>query len=446
MTASPNPGRRPHLDRITWITYLQLSLFAFFLYGFGATQALLRDEQGTSRTIASLHAIVFAAANVVAGLLIPRLMERWGRGRVIRYAVIVMSLGIAVYTAPFGLPASMIGIALVSCGGVSLVATANAFILDYQGSAGPAALTQANALAALFGFLVPLIIGLTTALAWGWRTGLWALIVALLVTEFLRSRQPQTPRLHLAQAPRPQHPTTTGHSGHDHSPMPRRFWWSLGVVGLLLATEFTLTLWSADLLRERAGLGPAAAAASLAAVTGGMFCGRIVGSRLAQRWSVDRLLVSSIVLTLSAFFVAWTFTRAWVIVTALFVVGLGIAVHWPIGVSRAVASSGGRIDRASGLSSVAAGVAGGIAPFVLGVLSDQIGFHLAFLTVPVLLVTALALLLIRPVTIAEPAPEPEPVNDDALRRLTRDDPAGASLPEPTTADRPAADDRPPRSQ
>ena len=446
MTSSPAPGRRPHLDRITWITYLQLSLFAFFLYGFGATQALLRDEQGTSRTIASLHAIVFAAANVIAGLLIPRLMERWGRGRVIRYAVIVMSLGIAVYTAPFGLPASLIGTALVSCGGVSLVATATAFILDYQGSAGPAALTQANALAALFGFLVPLIIGLTTALAWGWRTGLWALIVALLLTELLRSRQPPTPHLQLAQAPRPQSPTTAGHSENDHSPMPRRFWWSLGVVGLLLATEFTLTLWSADLLRERAGLGPAAAAASLAAVTGGMFLGRIVGSRLAQTWSVDRLLISSIVLTLSAFFVAWTFTRAWVIVTALFVVGLGIAVHWPIGVSRAVASSGGRIDRASGLSSVAAGVAGGIAPFVLGVLSDQIGFHLAFLTVPALLATALALLIIRPVTTTAPAPAPAPMNDDALPHFTRDDPAGASPPEPTTADRPAADERPPRSQ
>ena len=427
MTASPSSGRRPNLDRITWITYLQLSLFAFFLYGFGATQALLRDEQGTSRTIASLHAIVFAAANVITGLLIPRLMERWGRGRVIRYAVIVMSLGIAVYTAPFGLPASLIGTALVSCGGVSLVATASAFILDYQGSAGPAALTQANALAALFGFFVPLIVGLTTALAWGWRIGLWALIVALLVAELLRSRQPPTPRLQLAQAPRPQHPNTAGQSGSDHSPMPRRFWWSLGVVGLLLATEFTLTLWSADLLRERAGLGPAAAAASLAAVTGGMFLGRIVGSRLAQTWSVDRLLISSIVLTLSAFFVAWTFT---------------LAVHWPIGVSRAVASSGGRIDRASGLSSVAAGVAGGIAPFVLGVLSDQIGLHLAFLTVPVLLTTALALLLMRPVTTTAP----EPMNDDALPHLTRDDPAGASPPGPTTADRPAADDRPPRSQ
>ena len=184
--------------------------------------------------------------------------------------------------------------------------------------------------------------------------------------------------------------------------MPRRFWWALTVVALLLATEFTLTLWSADLLRERAGLGPAAAAASLAAVTGGMFLGRLFGSRLAQSWSVDRLLITSILIALAAFFVAWMSTSPWAILGALFVVGLGIAVHWPIGVSRAVASSGGLIDRASGLSSVAAGAASGIAPFILGAMSDSIGFHSAFLIVPALLVTALVLILAKPVRSNEP--------------------------------------------
>ncbi len=396
-TSSPDLGRRPVLDRITWITYVQVSLFAFFLYGFGATQALLRDEQGTSRTVASLHAVVFATANVLTGLLIPRLIERWGRGLVIRYAIIVMSIGIAVYTAPFGLTASLIGTALVACGGVSLIATANAFILDYQGSAGPAALTQANALAALFGFVVPLVIGITTAIALGWRTGLWALIVALLLSEILRSRQEHTPRVERAESPTATHPAGTG-----RVQMPRRFWWALTVVALLLATEFTLTLWSADLLRERAGLGPAAAAASLAAVTGGMFLGRLFGSRLAQSWSVDRLLITSILIALAAFFVAWMSTSPWAILGALFVVGLGIAVHWPIGVSRAVASSGGLIDRASGLSSVAAGAASGIAPFILGAMSDSIGFHSAFLIVPALLVTALVLILAKPVRSNEP--------------------------------------------
>jgi fucose permease len=395
--SSPDTGRRPVLDRITWISYTQISLFAFFLYGFGATQALLRDEQGTSRTIASLHATVFALANIVMGLMVPRLIARWGRGRVIRYAIIVMCIGIAIYTAPFGLAASLTGTAIVAGSGVTLIATVNAFIFAYQGPAGPAAITQANALAALFGFAVPLVIGTTTALAVGWRAGLWALIVALIVSEILRSRNEETPEVVRAEFPTASHPVR-----EEKVQMPRPFWWSLSVVGLLLATEFTLTLWSADLLRERAGLGAAAAAASLAAVTGGMFLGRLYGSRLARTWNVDRLLTASILIALAGFTVAWLSTITWVILVSLFVVGLGLSVQWPIGVSRAVASSGGLIDKASGLSSVAAGAAGGVAPFILGALSDTIGLHLAFLIVPVLLTTALILIIAKPVRSNEP--------------------------------------------
>lgn len=395
--SSPDTGRRPVLDRITWISYVQLSLFAFFLYGFGATQALLRDEQGTTRTIASLHATVFALANVVMGLLISRLIARWGRGRVIRFAIFVMSFGILVYTAPFGLAASLIGTAVVASGGVAMIATINAFILDYQGPAGPAALTQANALAALFGFVVPLIIGITTALAVGWRAGLWVLIVVLLASEIVRTRNEKSRKVIQAEFPTEKHLVRT-----EKVHMPRPFWWSLAVVGLLLATEFTLTLWSADLLRERAGLGAAAAAASLAAVTGGMFLGRLYGSRLAQTWNIDRLLTASILISLAGFAVAWLSTMTWVILVSLFVVGLGISVQWPIGVSRAVASSGGRIDKASGLTSVAAGAASGVAPFILGALSDTIGFHSAFLIVPALLVTALILIIAQPIRSHEP--------------------------------------------
>lgn len=395
--SSPDLGRRPVLDSITKITYFQVSLFAFFLYGFGATQALLRDEQGTTRTIAALHATVFAIANVASGLLVPRLIARWGRGAVIRYSIVVISIGIITYTAPFGLAASLAGTALVAFGGVALIATSNAFILDYQGPAGPAALTQANAVAALFGFIVPLVIGVTTALAVGWRAGLWVLIAAFIVSEVLRTRQERQPKVIRAERPTPVHPVRA-----EKVQMPRPFWWTLVIVGLLLATEFTLTLWSADLLRERADLGAAAAAASLAAVTGGMFVGRVFGSRLAQTWSLDRMLTASILIALAGFAVAWLSTSAWVIIAALFVVGLGLSVQWPMGVSRAVATSGGLIDRASGLSSVAAGVASGIAPFALGALSDTIGFHTSFLIVPAMLACALVLLILKPVKSSEP--------------------------------------------
>ena len=54
-------------------------------------------------------------------------------------------------------------------------------------------------------------------------------------------------------------------------------------------------------------------------------------------------------------------------------------------------------NRASAYASVAASIAGGLAPFALGVLSDTVGFHSAFLLVPVFLVTAIAILILHPV-------------------------------------------------
>ncbi|MDP1878520.1 MAG: hypothetical protein Q8M17_13305, partial [Actinomycetota bacterium] len=77
--------------------------------------------------------------------------------------------------------------------------------------------------------------------------------------------------------------------------------------------------------------------------------------------------------------------------------GVGIGVHWPLGVARAVRDSGGMTDRASASASIAGSIAIGVAPIVLGLASDTIGFHLAFLLVPALLVVGLVILVIRPV-------------------------------------------------
>lgn len=393
------PLVRPIRDRATWLTYLQISLFAFFLYGFGATQALLRDEQGVSRTVGGLFATIFAIANVSSALFVPRAIHRWGRGRVIRVAVIGMVIGIAVYTTPGPIIIPFAGIALISMSGVALIITSNAFLLDYQKKAGPAALTEANALAALFGFFAPLIIGAGAATFFGWRAGLWALALALIVTEVLRSRTNDVYGEPQMVAQREAH----------HGPLPRVYWLTLGALGLLLATEFTVTLWAADLLRVRAGLEPAIAAASVSAIVGGMVIGRTVGGKLAESRPVDTLLKGSIVIAVIAFFIAWITTNPLVIIGGLVLLGVGISVHWPLGVSRAVLASGGLTDTASSMSSVAAGVSSGIAPFILGALSDNIGVHGAFLLVPVMLVIAFILLSMGKVTLTsttseEPAP------------------------------------------
>ena len=136
-----------------------------------------------------------------------------------------------------------------------------------------------------------------------------------------------------------------------------------------------------------------------------MLVGRLGGARLTERMPTETVLKGSIVLALGAFVLAWAFTWWPIVLLGLFLTGMGIGVHWPLGVARVVRASGGMTDRASAASSIAGSASMAIAPFALGTLSDTIGFHLAFLLVPVFLVVALALMLIRPVPDVD-VPEP----------------------------------------
>ena len=64
MTVGALVAHTPIRDRVTWISYVQLMFFAWFMYSFGATQALLRDEQGTGVVLASSPA---KGTNLAAG-------------------------------------------------------------------------------------------------------------------------------------------------------------------------------------------------------------------------------------------------------------------------------------------------------------------------------------------------------------------------------------------
>ena len=55
----------------TWLTYSQLGIYGYFLYGFGPTVPLLRDEQGFSRTVAGLHGTALAVGALLSALSWP---------------------------------------------------------------------------------------------------------------------------------------------------------------------------------------------------------------------------------------------------------------------------------------------------------------------------------------------------------------------------------------
>lgn len=387
MATRAAPTLRPKLDAPTWISYVEISLIAFFVMGYGSTLALLRDEQGISRTVVGLHATVLAFAGVLAAALVPRMVGRWGRSRLIRMSMACLAIGVALYTVPAGLAATLPGIAVIGVGFTSALVCVNAFLLDYQRGAGPAALTQANALAALAGLISPLVIGLGAATFLGWRAGLWALVVAIVGAEAIRARMGSVFE-------------SIGASSEDRGGrrgMPRAFWWSCLLIGCLSAVEVGTFTWTADLLREQVGLAPAAAAAGLGTVSAGMVLGRFIGGRLAETYSVDALLRLAILIAGVALVLAWLARTPALLLGCLFVVGLGISVNWPLGVARLVAASGGQANRGASLASVCGGIAGGTFPFLVGALADQVGIHGAFLSMPAVLGVALVILRAVPV-------------------------------------------------
>jgi fucose permease len=377
---------RPILDRPTRITYIQLATFAWFMYGFGASQALLRDDQGVSKTLSSLHSTFLAIGGIIGAIIAARLVARFHRGPVMRVSALGTALGIAIYTIPAGVGITWTGIFIASFFGTILLVCLNAFLFDHQGLAGPASLTQANALASLSGMISPVVIGLAAVTVLGWRAGFWVAIAALVAIEIWRGRN-------LSVFNHDDHSV----SARDQPKLPRTFWWSPILIALFMGTEFSLLLWSPDLLREQTGFGAAAAAASVGTITGGMLVGRLLGARLAQVYQPNTLLVWSVFLALAAFVFIWMSTQPFVVLSALFVMGAGLGLHWPLGVARVVIAADGQTDRASAIASIFGSAAIGIAPFLLGALADGTNVRTAFLLIPVFLLLALMILIFRPV-------------------------------------------------
>jgi len=349
-----------------------------------------------------LHGTAMALGAVVVGLLAVHVVRRTGRGPFLRMGSATLAAGLLLYTGFSPLWVTLLGAFVASGGGTMIMVGVNAFLPDHHGPAGPRAMSEAHGLGATMGLLGPLAVGLGVAVGWGWRVGLLVTIVGLVVLEIARGN-------HLEEFDGPHgHPDDEpGHA--PRGPLPRRFWLAMAVFGMCAGTEFCLTLWGSDLLRDRAGLGASAAAASLVTIVGGMAVGRVGGAPLVSRFDPDHVLAATMGLTVVGFAIAWLSSAPLPMLVGFAVVGLGLGLQSPLAIGRAVIAAEGQADRGAGLTSVAAGLASGIAPFVLAAVADQLGVHTAFLIVPVLM--AAGILLVR----AAPVPVDLAAGDSAAR-------------------------------
>jgi fucose permease len=365
-------------DRVTWLTYAQLAIWAYFLYGFGPVLPLLREEQQTSRMVASLHGTALAVGGILAAVVSPILARRLGRHRLIWLGlggISTAALGLLVARA---LPLTLGLVVVAALAGTFVVNSVVAGLTDHHGPAGPASISEANAVAAGVGLVAPLMVGASVSLGLGWRPGLALLIIPVLL---------------LGAGFAVRLPEPTGETVRRARPMPRTYWLVLVSLFATSAVELCLTLWVADALRGHARVSPAVATAAVSMLLAGMLFGRLTGGRLVLRFRPTLVLLGALGVSAAGFAVFWVATVPWLALVGLFVCGAGVALHYPMGIGLAVAHSNGQPDLAVARATFAIGGAFGIAPFVLGAVSDRVGPHAAFLLLPLFLIGSAAVVV-----------------------------------------------------
>ncbi|RLK23571.1 MFS transporter [Micromonospora sp. M71_S20] len=448
-------------DRLTWLTYAQLGLWGFFLYGFGPVVPLLRDEQGTSAAVAGLHSTGIAVGALAGGALFAPLARRLGRGRAIWIGLAGVAAGVAALGLVRALPATITAVAVIATFGMLVISGVSVVLTDRHGAGAPAALTEANAVCAGAGILAPLVIGASVDAGWGWRpamaveVGLIALVALAAVT--FRVRLPRPAPAAAAPGGPPTAPAPGSSASGSLAPgsaapgslasgssapgslasgsaasgsgalassapgdvasvagahgagrrLPAAYWIAWVLMAVTGSIEVCLSLWTADVLRSHAGMAAGGASAAVAAIVCGMFLGRVVGGRFALRYRPVPLLLAALGVSLAGFALFWIASVGWLAVTGLVVLGLGNALHYPLAISIALAVAGPAADRAAGYASYSMGVGFGIAPVALGWVADGVGPHLAFLLLPAFIAAA-ALLAARLGRALRPAGEPAP--------------------------------------
>jgi fucose permease len=377
-----------HRDRLTLLVYAQLGLWGYFLFGFGPVIPILRDELSISNTVAGLHATMISAGSMTASWLYPRLARHLGRGLTARVGMSGLAAGVAILCSVDLLAVTLTG-AFVAGGFGSLLVTGSAVILrERHGDTAPAAITEANAVAAAFGLVAPGLVAASTALDLGWRPVLLGVVVLAAALAIALGREPV--------------PDGVAADRGTRGRLPRTYWGAWLVVAMVIGVESSMAVWSSDLLRDEAGFGDGAGAAGVSVLLGGMLIGRVAGAGLARRKPAGALL-GALFLAGAGFVVFWTATTPVQGLGGLALMGLGMSLHYPLAVTAAIEAGGEHPDLAAGRAALGVGTAAALAPLGMGALSDLAGIRAALSLVPVLLavaVTSLIVYLRRPAGIA----------------------------------------------
>ena len=373
-----------HRDRFTWLAYLALAVYGYFLNILGPITPFLKEELGLNYTVSSFHFTAFAIGILLVGVGGHLVIQRIGPRYSLWLGLFGMSLS-ALLLLLGQSPIVTIGASfLMGLIGSLILAIVPAALSDQHGEMKAVALSEANVIAFLFSTFAPLLVGWFAHTGAGWRLAL-GIMAGIPLLMFLAIGRDSSP----AAASTP-----TREQVRSERPLPPLFWlYWLGIV-LGVSVEFCMVFWSADYIEQVLGLVKADAAQAVSLFLAAMIIGRLLGSRLVARFDTRTVVTVSIIIAGFGFLLFWLTSLPFLGLSGLFLTGLGVANLYPLILSLAINAADGHTVQAGARATLASGTAILALPLLLGRLADVVGIRPAYAVVLVLLVGIFSINLI----------------------------------------------------
>ena len=369
-------------DRMTVTLYGSYAVWGWLLYSFNPSVPLLGRDLGISDALAGLHGTAMAAGGLVAAFLAPRAVLWWGRRRAIVGGCCAVAVGVSGLVTGPSLAWTLSAMFVLSIGGNVLIASTQVGLALHHGAAASAAISEGNAVGSGIGLLGPLAVGAAVSIGWGWRVGVIVTAVLAAVVAVLVERLPASESLPRRAAPVVAPDEAMGAAAPARWHRTAAAVLFLGAIVATVAVENATDYWSTALLIDRTGAGAGIAAAATAGLVAGMTVIRLIVGPLSLRVPPAYLLAGGFLLNVVGWAVVWTTTSTGVALAGLVLSGLGLGVQYPLSIALLLAASPGHSDRAQGDATLYGALSIGVAPFLLGWLSDHVGMHTAFVAVP----------------------------------------------------------------
>jgi len=364
-----------HRDRFTWLAYLSLAIYGYFLNVLGPITPFLKEELKLTYTVSSFHFTAFAIGILLIGLGGHVVIQRLGRSCSLWLGLFGMSLSALLLLVGRN-PVITIGASfLMGFIGSLILAIVPSALSDQHGEMRAVALSEANMIASLFATSAPLLVGWFTQStgSWRWALGSMAGIPILMFMIFGTDSSPNT--------------SVTATPSQAKKSLPVLYWLYWAGIVLGVSIEFCMVFWSADYLEQVMGLIKADAAQAVSLFLAAMILGRVLGSRLVQRFSTRLVVTVSILTAGVGFLLFWKAASSFVALSGLFITGLGVANLYPLILSLAINAADGNTVRAGARATLASGTAILALPLILGRLADAVGIRSAYGIIVLLLIS-----------------------------------------------------------